>query len=333
MLLSWPETPIGIARKFEQCGQPGIDDQDLDTTGYARNLFSIAKGDFGELDLEPPLPCAHPAPDLPNVWPDGSVKHPSQAIWSLGGFGVVQENRICVGNVLHPNEETYVHTNTKGNDLHMWGPLPGPMCSSTRTEIAGGLFPLYAPRPTHIASDSVNFVRVAHLLFAGLPLPKVFDKPWDLIPNGDLWKLFFEHARAKGLHSLRATWVKGHATQQHVRDGVTTEHNKTMNHTADSLADDGVGSYTSNLQPLAQVYCHRQHIYGKIICAIQTHIVCVHMFFKQLRDDKTKELQDQNKASEQHTNYSHNLDVDEVVENLEKLAPEGECTRVSDAIN
>jgi hypothetical protein len=141
-----------------------------------------------------------------------------------------------------------------------------------------------------MASDSLNFVRVAKLLFAGLPLPKIFDKPWDLIPNGDLWKLFFDHARTKGLHSLRATWVKGHATQQHVRDGVTTEHNKNMNHTADGLADDGVGSYTSNLQPLAQVYCHRQHIYGKIICAIQTHIVCVHMFFKQLRDDKTKEL-------------------------------------------
>ena len=271
------------------------DIKDLDPTCYARNLFSIAKGDFGEVDLDPPLPCSQLAPDLPNVWPDGSVKHPSQAIWSLGGFGIVHENRIsspvlCDCETLHKNEETFVHTQAKGSDLHMWGPLPGPMCSSTRTEIAGGLISLYAPRASHIASDSWNFVRIAQRLFLGLPMPKLFDKPWNLIPNGDLWKLFFEHARIKGIHSLRATWVKGHATQKHVLDGIITEHNMFMNHTADGLADNGVGSYTSNLQPLAQVYCYRQHIYARIIVAIQQFIVSVHLFSKERRESKNKEM-------------------------------------------
>ena len=293
---SW-ESILQLFNIREKFGQVQIDAmqtfeniKNIDPTSFARNLFSIAKGDFGEIDLDPPLPCTKPAPDLPNVWPDGSVKHPSQPIWSLGGFGIVQENRLSTCDALHKNEDTFVRTQAKGGDLHLWGPLPGPMCSSTRTELAGGLISLYAPRASHIASDSWNFVRIAQKLFLGLPLPKVFDKPWSLIPNGDLWKLFFEHARIKGLHSLRATWVKGHATDKHVSDGIISEHNKFMNHVADGLADDGVSLYTSNLQPLAQAYSFRQYIYGRIIVAIQQFIVTVHLWAKERRECANKEV-------------------------------------------
>ena len=44
--------------------------------------------------------------------------------------------------------------------------------------------------------------------------------------DGDLLEHFYEVVKAKGANSINITWVKGHATDQHVEKGITSEKNK-----------------------------------------------------------------------------------------------------------
>ena len=44
---------------------------------------------------------------------------------------------------------------------------------------------------------------------------------------------------AKGPGTVKATWVKGHATQEHVDRGITSDANREGNRVADTVADVG----------------------------------------------------------------------------------------------
>ena len=86
--------------------------------------------------------------------------------------------------------------------------------NSTRTEVAAALLAISAPGPVRIASDSLNFVRQINFILAdphGKP-----PKPWGLSTDGDLWEVLVRHLCVKGPHSVKATWVKGHANEEHI---------------------------------------------------------------------------------------------------------------------
>ncbi len=46
-------------------------------------------------------------------------------------------------------------------------------------------------------------------------------RPWKTMSDGDLWEHFFLAASSKGINSIKLTWVKGHATDQHITDNIT----------------------------------------------------------------------------------------------------------------
>ena len=86
---------------------------------------------------------------------------------------------------------------------------------------------------------------------------------WSLTTDGDLWQHFYEMAKAKTTQAIKLTWVKGHATAQHIQDGITTTINKEGNDAADLIADDGVKAHGENLIYYADLYTKRHTFYAK----------------------------------------------------------------------
>ena len=105
--------------------------------------------------------------------------------------------------------------------------------------------------PLHIGSDSKAFVDKANQILKLCKKGKRLKKPW-LQSDGDLWKRFHESLVAKGPHSFRATWVKGHATAAHIASGVTTQENKAGNDKADEIADKGTLIYGKDILRIAK---------------------------------------------------------------------------------
>ena len=65
-------------------------------------------------------------------------------------------------------------------------------------------------------------------------------RPWSLQTDGDLWQLYWEGLLARGPRTIAIRKVKGHATMQHVADGVATLEEKVGNDTADLYAGQGI---------------------------------------------------------------------------------------------
>ena len=105
--------------------------------------------------------------------------------------------------------------------------------NSTRDEVAAALLAM----PVHIASDSLNFLRQINFILAD-PQWKP-PKPWGLSMDGDLWEVLVRHLCVKGPHSVKATWVKGHATEEHIAKGLTNVVCREGNNHADRFADLG----------------------------------------------------------------------------------------------
>ena len=114
-------------------------------------------------------------------------------VW--GGAGVWWPGRSIEDQPLHSNEVSCAVHAWHPDGLALWGGVFGPMSDSTRTEIAAGLLALSGPGPVHSASDSLNFVRDATSILKEVGHRRI--KPWSLMPNGDLWAIFDEHATHK----------------------------------------------------------------------------------------------------------------------------------------
>ena len=84
---------------------------------------------------------------------------------------------------------------------------------------------LLEPFPIHFASDSqstvhkaIEFVRIAGAQEKldeeriTWTTNKEYLKPWGLQVDGDLWKMIWKAICRRGIHSLKVTKVKGHAT-------------------------------------------------------------------------------------------------------------------------
>ena len=65
-------------------------------------------------------------------------------------------------------------------------------------------------------------------------------KPWGLQNDGDLWEHFYKAAMTKRPSAMRVSWTKGHSTDKHVEEGITTMHNKIHNDKVDAIADRGI---------------------------------------------------------------------------------------------
>ena len=131
---------------------------------------------------------------------------------------------------------------------------------------------LAARTPADISSDSVRMRAILKDHCKGK-----HSKPWELQDNGDLKLILFKFLRAKGPHSVRFNKVKGHATDEDVRDGSVTQIDKTGNDNADAAAKAGlhlVGPCAVNITDWAAVRHERYIAFMNKI-----HHIILHMYF------------------------------------------------------
>ena len=76
--------------------------------------------------------------------------------------------------------------------------------------------------------------------------------------------------------------MKGHATDEHVVQGTTTEVNRKGNSVADEVADMGVRVHGEATYELARLYTARHQSYTKLMRDVAIHIVEAHMIHREL---------------------------------------------------
>ena len=145
------------------------------------------------------------------------------------------------------------------------------------------------PRPsaTHIASDSRAAVDKAMGIVDGTSTSR---KPWLLQPDGDLWYIFASALNAKGFHTFRASWVKGHVTLQAMRDDPSIIADAIDNGVAGLIA--GAGATTAGTTAQSQLlvyYATKQRAYARLIRAIIDRILRVSDELHSRRETSAKQ--------------------------------------------
>ena len=80
------------------------------------------------------------------------------------------------------------------------------------------------------------------------------------------------------------SWVKGHATDEHVRDGRVSARDQAGNHLADQAADDGVRAHGEGVLALAQWLAKRHECYALLVARIHKFILAILAADKELRE-------------------------------------------------
>ena len=265
----------------------------------ARQAFRMLMQDTSPTAMPMPLRCTVDSPEEPNVYSDGSWLHPGKSFLSFGGAGVWWPNRTIRHDAhlkqlpLSDAENMLSYYEQKSNGFALYTSIGGFAGSSTRTELAAAIIAMSAHGPIHLASDSNAFVKRALKMLSNLR--KGIDKPrkWKLVSDGDLWEHFYLALKAKGPNAFNVTWVKGHATEEHIKNNVTTQTHKEGNDKADEIADLGANIYGKDIHSLANIFHIRHDKYYTLMKKAVTHIVEAYLINKELNDrrenaEKTK---------------------------------------------
>ena len=165
--------------------------------------------------------CVLKAPESINVYTDGSWKYPLKQYLGIGGAGVWWPGRSLTKSddvnglkyiPMSSGEYDMALSQSSAEGVCLYTRIGGHNGSSTRTELAAGIIALCAHGPVHIGSDSKAFVDTANQYMRDIARMRKPRKKWKLVSDGDLWEHFHRAITAKGVHSVRITWVKGHAT-------------------------------------------------------------------------------------------------------------------------
>ena len=114
-------------------------------------------------------------------------------------------------------------------------------------------------------------------------------KCWGLMKDGDLWQLFAEHVRAKNPESVKLTKVKGHATNDMVREQLVRFDDMHGNNESDAAAEQGATLVRPAVKHFAKFYQKRHQNYSKLMAKIPNFIVKVKKADKERRKQKAKE--------------------------------------------
>ncbi len=188
----------------------------------ARQAFLFLKRLKDKPTMLMPMRCRVPAPTNINVFTDGSWQYPLRYYFALGGAGIWWPDRKLKGHPISTAEYELAHRTVTHDGVRIFAPIGGFAGSSTRTELAAGILAISAHGPTHIGSDSEVFVNGANALLNNLRKGVDKQPTWKCISDGDLREHFYLAAKSKGPRSIHLTWTKGHATDKHVAEGITT---------------------------------------------------------------------------------------------------------------
>ena len=142
------------------------------------------------------------------VYTDGGCSEPAHRQLRRAGYGV------------HYGEN---HSWSQGE------PLLGREQSAARAELRAAVWALeWAREPVEIATDNESVVKgMFQIIFL------------DKCPMGsheDLWRRAYEESRRLGLGRVAVRWTKGHATEEDIETGRSTQEDKEGNDAADALA-------------------------------------------------------------------------------------------------
>ena len=93
------------------------------------------------------------------------------------------------------------------------------------------------------------------------------------IPKGDLWELFAQFVSAKGHSSIRISKVKGHATDDMVREGQVLQQHKDGNDKAEQVAKKGIQKHGEEFVKIAGWYASRHLRYITFLKDIHNHLI------------------------------------------------------------
>ncbi len=254
----------------------------------ARQIIVFFRGDGVISDPRPPVEhCELPAPDAVNVFGDGGVLHPTMTHFRLGTYSVWHPQRFTA---LTETEADYNLSNyhfkfrkakNSGPGLALQGVVRGPICSSTRTELVGFINAVLAPGPVHYACDNAAVVLKGRAILQDPFLDPC--KPWGLCRDGDLWDVLQHVIRSKNPKSIAISKVKGHATDQHVLDGLSTPLHKQGNDAGDEIATDALQFFGAGFLSLTNLCATRLTEYACFMAALTRMLVDIYKTDRDLR--------------------------------------------------
>lgn len=200
--------------------------------------------------------------------------------------------------------------------------MEGQRNSSTRMELAGTIAAMTRATAWRIASDSKSMIdkamklkevatqRISDPESVWWPEKNLAGKPWALQNDADLWKLLWAWQK-----------VKGHATEEHIRNGIATEETKRGNDSADLYAPRGILEHQEQAVNLAKWLKDRQERYAKLVARIKIMFVAVP---KKEKEERAKSKAEQSFAMgydrSKHEYVTRRLpEVEQQAEQLVKL--------------
>ena len=108
----------------------------------------------------------------------------------------------------------------------------GPACSSARQEAIALYAGLAVQQPMHFGIDNAAVVQRASHLLKGR---RAKTKPWGLQDDGDVWSQIARIITGLRTKHYRISKLKGHATEQHVAQGLITNSQQEGKHEADGV--------------------------------------------------------------------------------------------------
>jgi hypothetical protein len=220
-------------------------------------------------------------PDLPpsidelpgeelQVFTDGSAAHPTRPICTLAGAAVwIPGGRLGdwqeIAEFCHPKEVlegTYAMLSAAGS-----------VQSAGRFEVLAALAALHLPRAISLGTDCKAVIQGHHYILKMLARGRKCR--FANRTNGDLWSRWQEVVVARGVRSAQLRWTKGHATQEHVDSGITTEWDKLNNDVVDKWADEACRLQPDELRDFAGWAHLRWKHYAEFVARIQAMMLRV----------------------------------------------------------
>ena len=253
-----------------------------------------------------------------NVYADGGLTAPTNQHFSIPAAGVFIKNRFHLDDgddaQLEPAEAQFENSYKQQRGRCTRLAIPGLINSSTRSEGHGLLVALCTKGPLHIGIDNKAVVgRACRLIDLATNICRLRDddvamqtkegygceivgrmrkpeaKHWKLQKDGDVWQAIWRLILAKGPEAIKVTKVKGHATDEDVREGVATAADKAGNDVADSIVREANALHGKATIDLAHWLEKRHTAYCTMMGEVQQIIIRMLSLDKEERDRRRQE--------------------------------------------
>ena len=277
----------------------------------ARQVFgAIKKAEIGSIP-EPGF-AFEAVPEDINTYSDGGYLNPSSHDFGIATAAAWKPHPEGLARDATPVEKAHGECREKDDGIESMIMLQDPIGSSTRSELRGLIAAVAGPCTAHVGIDSQACMNKAQQIIAiaqkayyilgeatmhqGMrrqrleqegrrlleaPIPT----PWQLVRDGDLWRIYWKALIAKGVHAVRLTKLKGHTTYDDVKKETITAEHRHGNMRADAICNDGYG-VVQGAQNLTQWYQARHAEYCRFIMRVQRLILHMMKAEKEAREHK-----------------------------------------------